>query len=690
MRTDKIGNEHLERRAVVYVRQSSPEQVRQNLESQRLQYELVQTARKLGWQEVEVIDEDMAKSASTSEGRTGFQQLAALICLNEVGAVFCFDASRLARNNRDWYYLLDVCGLMKTLLIDINQVFDPRLTDDRMLLGLKGQISEYELSMLRQRSREAIKSKARRGEIFTRVPVGYIRVGKDRCEKDPNLRVQEAIAQIFRKFKEMGSVRQVALWFRHEGIAVPCERFNDEGRALEWRIPGYGTLHKILTNPFYAGVYFFGRTTAEIIGVNGRPQKHRYLVHDPEEWEVCLYHHHEGYITWEEHEWILSVLDNNLMRSGSQAQGAARNGESLLAGLLRCRRCGRRLKVGYSSRGTYRYSCQGTIAEQECIAFGGITVDRAIANEVLRVVEPTALEAAMELAREGDRSLDDRQKALALELQQIEYEARRAQKQYDAVDPENRLVAVELERRWNEALTKGARLKAELERLHEKYETETKWSRDEILALATDFPALWHDPDTDQVLKKRLIRTLIEEIVVDVDEDTSQIRAVIRWSGGTHTQLEFKKYRVGEHRYSTDRETVDLVRDLAKVTDDANIARILNRMGVATGKGNTWTSARVRSLRNNRAIQVYNPIRQEIEGWLTLEQTAEVLGISPMSVRRLINEGIIEGKQVIAYAPWVITKACLDTPTVRHAVQRIQQGRRHAPLPELENQAKLI
>lgn len=691
--SEKITEEHLQRKAIVYVRQSTPEQVRANRESQLRQYELAQLAKALGFKEVEIIDEDLGRSGSGTSDRPGFKRLVAAVCLKEVGAVFSLEASRLARNSRDWHQLVDLCGLMGTLIIDLDGIYDPRLVNDRLLLGLKGTMSEFELNLIRQRALEALRGMARRGELLTTVPIGYVRTPDNRLEKDPDLRVQQVIRLVFDKFAQCGSVRQVLLWLRQEKILFPSVEHGPWGRRISWRFPVYNTVLKVLTNPTYAGAYVWGRTVTLTKVVDGRAMKTRGHRQEQEHWEVLIKDHHEGYISWETYERNQKQIRDNAAMKGAMTRGPVKSGKSLLAGLLRCRRCGRKLHVSYSGSNSDvpRYSCRGAQVNHgadKCLSFGGLAVDRAVEREIIKVVQPAAIEAAFAAKERAWSDNEARREALALALQQARYEAERIGRQYDAVEPENRLVAAELERRWNAALAKVAALERELEKIPASPAHLEANERERLLALAQDFPRVWNDSETDARLKKRIIRTLVEEIVADVDEERALIRLVIHWAGGCHSTLEVKKNRTGHHRYCTEQRVIDLVRELAKVAPDRDIARILNRLELKTGRGNAFTEARVASLRHQQGIPPYSPLRQEEEGWLNMRQAAKLLGISPMSVRRLLQSGVIQGKQVVPFAPWVIQREALEQEGVKAAVLRIKQGGR-GPLPENPWQQKL-
>jgi DNA invertase Pin-like site-specific DNA recombinase len=396
----KLTLERLNRRAIVYIRQSSAVQVLHNQESQRRQYGLQQHARELGFRDVVVVDEDLGKSGSGLVERPGFQRVVADVCTGEVGAIFCIEASRLARNGRDWRHLIELCGMVGAVVIDPDGVYDPGLLNDRLLLGLKGTMSEFELNLLRQRSAEAVRQKARRGELQFCLPIGYIWTPAGKVEMDPDLRVQQALQIVFSKMTELGSVRQTLLWFRHEAICLPAKIVDQPGQ-VEWKLPLYNSVHRMLTNPIYAGAYAFGKTGAQIKVIGGRARKTIGHRKPRQEWAVLIRDHHPGYITWEQFERNQALLEANSNMKSRMESKAGRGGRALLAGLLRCRRCGRMLHVAYSGREkSIRYHCRGAVDKGEdwCIAFGGLRVDQAIAKEVLQAIEGDAIEAALEAA----------------------------------------------------------------------------------------------------------------------------------------------------------------------------------------------------------------------------------------------------------------------------------------------------
>ena len=659
----RIGADHLEREAVVYVRQSTTTQLRHNHESRRRQYGLANRARELGWSEATVIDEDLGRSGGGA-ARPGFERLLVAICEGRVGIVLSLEASRLARNGRDWHTLLEFCGLVGCLLGDEYGVYDPRLPNDRLLLGMKGTLSEMELSTLRQRSVEALRLKASRGELFTSVAVGYVKVRRDRIAKDPDRRVQEAVGLVFRKFAEFRSIRQVHLWLRQEEVLLPAVWFADGQRHLEWKPPVYNTVHHMLTNPVYAGAYAFGRTASRVTVENGRKRVVRGHRRDRDDWDVLIHDHHESYVAWDEFERNQRLIADNANCRGQMVRGAVRRGDALLAGLLRCGHCGRRLHVHYSGTGGYcvRYGCRGAQLNHgagRCIGFGGLRVDAAVADEVLRLLDPLGTQAALAAVetRESDRAETVRQIELA--LTQARYEADLARRQYDAVDPANRLVAAELERRWNDRLAEVDRQEARLaEAAVAGASTLSAAEKQRLLALGEDLPAAWSHPGATAETRKRILRTILEEIVVKLED--GHIELLLHWRGGDHTPLRVPRNRTGQHRWGTDTETGDLIRALARQLPDASIAAMLNRLGRKTGRGNNWTETRVRSHRSTHGVAVHRPGEMAERGELTLTEAADRLGTSTMTVLRLIADGTVVASQVFKGAPWAIPEAQLE------------------------------
>ena len=653
----KITAEHLQRIACVYIRQSTPDQLVHNLESQRRQYGLADRARQLGWATVEIIDDDLGRSGG-GVVRPGFERLLAAICDRRVGVVLAIEASRLARSGRDWHTLIEFCGLVGTILVDEDGIYDPRHPNDRLLLGMKGTMSELELSLFRQRSQEALRQMARRGDLVLGVAAGYVKVGRGRIEKDPDQRVQQAIQLVFTKFAEFQSARQVHVWIRDEGIELPAKSRRGEAHGVVWRLPPYNIVHNILTNPIYAGAYAFGRTTSRISVVEGRKRVRRGVRRPIDEWDVLIKDHHAAYISWDEFERNIKAIANNATgMSSALARGAAREGKLLLPGLLRCGHCGRKLHVHYGGK-LGRYNCYGARMNhgaKRCISVSGLSIDAAIAREVLRVLKPLGIEASVKAIEAQSAETTTAERQLELSLQQARYEAAHARRQYDAVDPANRLVAGELERRWNEALQAIARIESDIAAMIARRPTPLgEPERQQLLALSADLERAWSHPAATPATRKRILRTAISEVIVR--RDGAILHAVLHWQGGDHTELQVKQRlnAAGRHNPRVPDDTIALMRELARLMPDRQIARLLNRVGVATGYSNAWTQERVCGFRNHHEIAGYRNGEWAERGEITLEAAAKMIGVCNMTALRMLRRGEIKGRQVCPGAPWAI------------------------------------
>ena len=684
--SDKIRPQHLSRKAILYVRQSSPYQVIHNLESQRLQYAMEARLHQLGWQEIEVVDDDLGRSAAGVVTRAGFERMVAEVCLGKVGAVAAREVSRFARNSREWQQLVEVCRVVDTVLIDQEMVYAPRLSNDRLLLGLKGSLNEYELDLLRQRSVEARREKARRGELLQAAPVGYIKTEDQRLEKDPDLRVQQAILLVFRKFTELGTVRQTLMWFLEHGLQVPTR--NARGETF-WKRPVYRSMHRMLTSPIYGGTYTYGKTEHLVRYDGGKP---RYLCRRKprEQWLALIPGAHEGYVSWEEFERIAGAI-----RENTQGAGAVKNGPALLTGLLRCSRCGRKLSVRYTGSGhdVLRYSCvRGWLdnGEPRCIAFGGITVDEAISREVLRVVQPAAIEASVLASQELGRQQDDLLEALHRDLEAARYTAERAQRQYDASDPENRLVTAELERRWNLALQHVREIEVRIEQHGATVAPGPAASLEDFSQLSQQLETIWTDPSTSVRLKKRIVRTLIEEVLVDVDSSASELVLTLHWNGGAHTELRLPRRRRGQCSTQTSRELIEAVGVLARICSDDLIAGILNRNGHLTGRGNRWTRERVTALRSHHRIPCYKREEQQQQPWMNLTDAAALLDLSPRTLRLAIDRGDICADHPFADGPWVISRDALEGESAQALKRRVAREVRRPRIPDSQQHESLF
>lgn len=687
---DKISAKQLERAAFVYIRQSTLQQVRHNLESNRRQYELQGRARELGFRNVVVIDDDLGISGAGTRERPGFSRLLGAVCNGDVGAVFALEASRLARNNRDWHHLIDLCVLTETIVVDAEGIYDPRLLNDRLLLGLKGTMSEFELGILRQRAQEAYRQKVFRGEVLTRVPTGYVRSGPGGIEMTPDREVQEAIRGIFNHFERVGSLRQVLLWHHQEKVAFPFLRVRDGTYAVVWQLPNYQSLLRLLKNPTYAGAFSYGRTQSHSRVVDGRSRKSSGRRVSMNQWQVLIKDHHAGYISWERYLENQRILTANRTKAHQVSCGAAKKGSALLAGLLRCARCGHKLHVGYRTPGgrTSRYHCPTGNREQgkpSCLCFAGFRAEEAVVKEVLDACQPMGVEASLQAVNGSRAEQDQKRRMLEMALERARYDAGRAQRQFDAVDPSNRLVAAELEARWNAALTRVTEAEQRLQTEPEASALLDENQRRRMLALGVDLHALWDDPAAPVELKKRIIRTVINEIVVDVNHGTENVEMRIHWAGGVHTMLQVRKNRTGRTSRATDKNVVELVRELATAQSDARIASTLNRLGCQTGPGNSWNETRVKNLR------IYNKIPVFVKGadrpWLTMSESAAELKVGMGVMRTMIQHGILPARQIASNAPWMIRPEDLQRSEVQRYVKQARAGK---PAPHGDNKQTLI
>jgi len=658
---NKITADHLARRACVYIRQSTPDQVQHNLESQRRQYGLVDRARALGWQEIDVIDDDLGISGGGTR-RPGFERLLRALCDGQIGAVFSIEASRLARNGRDWHTLLEFCSVVGALLIDAEAIYDPRLTNDRLLLGMKGTISEMEVASFRERAHAALLQKAQRGALVRRIAIGYVKGPDDRIEKDPDARVRSTIDLIFRKFAELGSVRQVYFWLDQQQIQLPIARGAKDAREIVWRTARYHAVLSVLKNPIYGGAYAYGRSKTIVRLEAGQKRVLRHKQRRREDWAVLIMDHHESYIDWDVYQSNQTMIAHNENARGGAVRGPVKQGEALLAGLLRCGHCGAKLLAQYPRPGVIRYQCSGYLLNRDhacCVMFGGLRADRLVSEQLLQCLTPFGIEAAMEAIEALQGASDERIQQKALALEHARYEVTRARRQYDVVDPANRLVAAELERRWNQTLSTEAHLEAEFATLQQGRERPiSDAQKRELLALARDLPRLWDDPQSSPEHKKRLLRIALKEIIATCEGET--IGLVLHWQGGDHTQIEFQKIRTGRHRYVTDDDLVEIIRALARIEPDARIAAILNRNQRRTAHGQIWTARHICSLRNRHGVPVYREGERHARDEMSVSEAAVVLGVTPTTVLRLVRLKQLPATQACVGAPWILHRADVE------------------------------
>jgi DNA invertase Pin-like site-specific DNA recombinase len=665
----KIEAAHLRRAAYVYVRQSTLAQVERNTESLERQYELADRAVALGWgaDEVVVLDSDLGRSAKSTDGREGFQRLVADVGLGKVGIVLGIEVSRLARRNADWYQLLDLCALTDTLIADSDGIYHPGLHNDRLLLGLKGTMSEAELHVLRARMREGCLHKAAKGELRVALPAGYEYDQLGRIRITPDEAVVDAITTVFTYFTELSSARGVMMRLLSEGRQLP--RRGPSDRQVRWRPATYRAVHDTLTNPCYAGVYAYGRKRVERRVQDGVVRE-RMRSMARAEWHTCLLDHHPGFITFERYEANLARLRANWLPSHADSQGAAREGHALLQGLTRCGRCARKMQVSYSGGSrSPRYSClhgQAFYGTGPCQSVGGRRVEQVVLDAVFQALAPAAIDATLRAIEDLASTHHARVRSAELELERARYHADRARRQFDGCEPENRLVARTLEGEWEDQLqhvrqAEQALAAVRASRPEPLTEQEIAWCR----RAGADLRAVFDAPSTTDRDRKLLLRAMISEVIITVEREQQLAQVRIVWEGGALTEHHATLPRAGS-RARTDQDTLELVRRLAEEYPDHQIAGILARQGRLTGSGKSFTAHRVRSLRNHHKIPVATvqtvcPAGSEM---VTVARAASELGVSTATVHRWLREGFISGQQITPGAPWRIQ----ITPELRASV----------------------
>jgi len=659
----KIGPSHLCRAAYVYLRQSTAAQVEHNRESTQRQYALAARATALGWpaHQVVVIDEDLGLSGSGVVERGGFARLTAEVALRHVGIVLGLEVSRLARNNADWYRLLDLCGLTDTLIGDADGIYHPAMFNDRLLLGLKGTMSEAELHVLRARLLGGIRNKAARGELRRGLPVGFVWGEQDgEVRLHPDEAVCSAISTVFARFAELGSVRRVWLWLRTEGLSFPMQ--SRYGSGVRWVDPSYIAVYHVLTNPVYAGAYAYGKSRHEVILDATGARKKRVRKLPRAQWSVLLPDHHQGFIDWSTYESNRArITANTHPRPHQSGGGAVREGSALLQGLAVCGHCGRKLRTHYTGRtASAGYHCAGkSIVNGRgiyCLNVGAVQIDAAAARAVLAALAPLGAEAALAAAERIEADHDGALAQWRLAVERASYEAQRAERRYRAVDPDNRLVARGIEAEWESCLRVLDKAKAELARNEQlRPRTLSAHERIRVLALGADLLKAWQAPTTTTRDKKELLRALIEEVIITVHKDERRAHLTLRWRGGALTEIDLDLPRHRPATVRTDENTVALLRRLAAHYPDAVIAGILNRQERTTAYGHRFTANHGGNLRRHWSIPRFEPPDTPSDGrLLTIKQTADALGVAASTVHRWLNDGIIAGEQLTPGAPWRI------------------------------------
>ncbi len=690
--SDKIHTSHLSRLAVVYKRQSSLTQARDHLESPRRQEALKMRAQELGWPALQVIMlEERPRTASSTEFRSAYHELRALVVAGKVGAIFAVDVSRWSRDSVAWVTLLRDCVFEHVLLLDEYRVYDPDDSHDHVFLGIQGVLAEDELRRMRERTLTCWWNKARRHEMVFHLPTGIVCID-GQLAKHPHRRVRRSLERLFAQFNHCSSVSQLCQWYLQQQESLPFVVHGDNPEQVQWRPASYHRLLGILKNPLYAGAYVMGRSkTVQIRNEQGEIVRRRRVV-SREKWEVLKQQHFEGYITWGQYEQNLMKIEKNNRGTGTSGGGV--RGSGLLSGLLRCARCGSSLQVQYYGRERHpTYVCRGGARQRErrakCLTFFGPPAEALFSEMLLEAIRPAALTAATEAKRRWREQSQSDRLMLSDQLQQLEYEAERARRQFDRVEPENRLVAEDLERRWNVALQLVHAQRARLQEFDEQHAVTHRDESFQTWFTPQRFEQIWNDP-ADASVKKRIVDVLVREVVVNVAESKEEVELWIHWHGGHHTLLTAPLRRRSGGRKEGTRQLIAL---MAGVSDDANIARTLNRHGITmpTNKAalSHWTAETVRQFRERHAIPPFDAAEKARRGLLTADEAAQRLGVSPMSVHRLIAAGILPSEQSQRGLPSVIQASDLDLPDVQEATQRILRNLPR-PLTQNPNQQKLF
>lgn len=672
----KISLSHLDRNAYIYIRQSTEHQVRENIESQQRQYGLIDLAKQYKWNEdsIIVIDDDLGRSGSSTVGRTGFAKLVADVALRKAGIIFGLEVSRLARNNKDWYQLLDLCSLTATLIADADGVYDPSSFNDRLLLGLKGTMSEAELYMIKSRMLQGLYHKAQKGELKFKLPVGYQFDSDDNIIKSLDEEINHIIELTFKKFFQLGTVNGVLKYFLEENLRFPRQAAFE--KKVRWVRPYYKAIRDTLGNPLYAGTYVFGRTKVVKVLDEFGGQKSRQKRQDIEHWDVVIHDHHPPYISWNQYLKIQKQIEKNSTPPKFMASQVAREGSALLQGLARCGNCGRSMHVAYHGQGKRSYpsyvcnTAYRIFSEHYCQGVGGRRIDEAVSDTFLEAVSPASLEVQLKALQEIQHQEDMALEQLQLQLERSQYEADRAFRQFDAVEPENRLVARTLERQWNNSLKRTEELKTRItERKKIFQEQLSKVEEQEILRLAHNLPDIWNAPTTSDKDKKMLLRAAIQE--VQLTKQDRDVTVKILWIGGAVTEQIVHLPKVRSRRH-TSLDLVELVRQLATKFNDNQIARILIRQGRKTATGLAFNAHNVANLRRNYGIPRYKKPKGEQPRTYTAQQAANILKVSNQTIHHWLKAGFIKGEQVTEGAPWEISLT--DDDIKRLTAQDAPQG----------------
>ncbi len=657
-----IEASQLARRAFVYVRQSTMAQVIQHQESTMMQYDLTQRALALGWapEAIEVVDEDQARTATTTDGRSGFARLADAVAHGEAGGVFAIDVSRMARSSEDWRRLLVLCGVAGVAVVDEQRIYDPNDQDDKLLLELKGTMSEAEIHWLRRRLQGARQHKARRGALKMPAPTGY-HWGERGFEMDPDEAVQRTVQVVFQRYDVEPSAWAVLRWAHQTGLKFPTRRTSAEGDSgVEWKPLQLSRLHDMLKNPVYAGVYTYGRRREKKILVNRQIRRVRPDTRDPTRWLVKIENAHPGYISWERYLQNQEKLRQNMVRVGNPSRGAPREGPALLCGLLICGRCGRRMGPGYGRGARVRfwsYICRGDRdkGQRVCWTVSGARIDHAVENLFLETMVPSELELSLAVDQEVAGHAEELAKQWRARREQVTYEARRAERRYKAVDPDNRVVARTLEREWEMKLREVEEVERQYaEARRRKYVDLSEEDRVRVRELARDLPTVWRSPVTPPADRKAMMRLVIEAISLtplEVPRRSTLIK--VAWQSGAVTEIEVPRL----HRRDllrTPAAAIERLRALATAgRHDEEIATVLNAEGMRTGHGLAWNTTAVRWARKRERISRVAPDRPRRallpdrypDGRYSVAGAANRFGVKLDLVRAWVKRGLVKAER---------------------------------------------
>lgn len=686
LRSTKIQAEHLERLAVVYVRQSSPQQVMENRESRERQYALAGFAQTLGWpsDRVLVIDEDQGQSGARADNRDGFQRLLAEVTMDHVGIVLGLEMSRLARSSKDWHHLLEACAIFGTVLADQDGVYDPSDPNDRLLLGLKGTMSEVELHTMRNRLQRGALNKARRGELFHHVPFGYVIPSSGEVALDPDEQARSVVQLIFDKFDEIGTIYSVFHWLVRHNISLPMRAQSGPHKGeLDWRRPTLITISDTLHNPIYAGAYVYGRREQDRKSSYSGRRKQKRVLKPMNEWKVLIKDRLPAYITWDQYLKNQERLRQN--RRGNARPGFAGKGTALLSGILVCGTCGRKMDVSYRTKHAPHYMCTRHLMEareQTCYGLKSTEIDELVSQQVLKALEPAALELSMRALEDVQQERARLEKHWKQRLDRARYEIDLAQRRYRAVDPDNRLVAGTLEQQWEEALRNECQIQDEYDRFQQQSPTQLRdKERDRIESLSSDIPTLWDAAGTTNADRKEIIRCLIDRVVVHVRCDSEYVDATIHWHGDYTSGHEFIRPVM---TYSQLRDFEALMDRLATLRDSGHtspeIARKLNDEGfVPPKRRGPFNGPVIHQLLKRRGLigneRSHDELLGEQEWWIA--DLARELKMSHLKLRDWAVRGWVHGRQTPIQGYWIIWADDDEVARLRDLLVKSQRGINH-------------